>query len=498
MAMTKLITPGSQDFSEPVAQLIKFSRRGLRGSDMDTFVKRASVRLFDKLSSVKFGPGEIPVHLIAIGATEKFGCNRNGDGFKEVTCREYHPTFVKYARWYREHQSRDKSKSRGIVKLSDYNERMSRVELVIALNGTKEAAERNGGLIADAEQEKLARDEDIGVSMGCSVSEDICSGCGHHAKTRAQYCGPEECTKYGGLRDNLAKTFEDGHILHADNPDPTFFDISNVQRPADRIAQTIGRAKFAAEYEQMVKCARARGGAEAGGAALAEKMGVAPPLWLLTEGPWSDKRIVKQLSVMEPLIELENALAKTGADTLDRAFDQSVQPVRTFAPAPHIKTAHIVAALADKKCMLPLSSFIAIVAQQDPSDAEKTASEVAPRLPGVYNRLASDPRLEEDLRQNPYLPAGPVLRTVQQWVTKHANEWSMARPRVVERLQLALLRNPHARTAPRPLTKVAATTATDAMAKEYALYQLGCLASLADQPDADFRQRLVIRSNYVQ
>jgi hypothetical protein len=879
MAFTKIITPGSQDFSEPVAQLIKYSSSGLHGCDLDQFVKRASVRFMDKLAGISFGPGEIPVHLIALGSTEAYGNNRNGDGFKEAVCKQYHPTFVKLARFYRDHANKDLKKSYGIVKASDYNDKMRRVELLIALNGTKEAADRNGGLVADEELEKLAKDEDLPVSMACvldptypvltrdrgyvgvaditvgdyvwtkagrwrrvyalnrrkytgetltfrvngqpialeltadhpmwakvfagsretpaikaktrryfkdttafnnetatwtnaseigigdrffyrpvtrytgygriadislatimgyylaegsfgyngdhacttqfscnmadslprrlpalvesmypditvdihphhnsnaalnveihstqfseflrkyvgrgckhkvippeifnadreiklafigawldgdgwidkkgghisttsnnlalqgrdllvsigipasiymidhakcatsgkpgsgieytiniahldlwnlsgasekvaayptvvqqrtkpsamrlcpdgsyayriskiesryvsdaqtynfeveddesyslggfvshncRVSEDVCSGCGNHAKTRKDYCGPEQCTKYGGLRDNMAKTFEDGHTLHADNPDPAFFDISKVFRPADRIAYTLGRAKCANDYETMLKAASVATGEAQGGAAIAEYLGVTPPLWMLTEGPWSDPRIVGQLKLAQELIRLEEELADSTPSPLDQAFDTCVQPTYETALDDNYKLAHVIAALAGEQCMLPLSTFIAIVAGKTPEQAEKLAKEVAPRLAGVYNRLASDPRLEEDLRQNPYLPQGSAPRRLRHWVLKHANAWGFTRPKVVERLQLAVLRNPQARTQRQQLTKVAMATKTDELAKEYALYQLGLLQHLADQPDSDLRNELVVRSNYMQ
>ena len=71
--------------------------------------------------------------------------------------------------------------------------------------------------------------------MACRIPFDVCSGCGHKARTRAEYCKAATC-KYGGCHDNLGKIAADGHILHVDNPNPSFFDISNVFRPADRTA----------------------------------------------------------------------------------------------------------------------------------------------------------------------------------------------------------------------------------------------------------------------
>jgi len=875
MAFTKIITPGSQDLGEPVAQLVKVSSRGLRGSDLDDFVKRASVQFIDKIASIKFGPGEVPIHLIALGSTEGYGPNRNGDGFREVVCKQYHPTFVKYARWFRDHCNKNPAKGRGIIKASDYNDKMRRIELLVALNGTKEAADRNGGLVADEEVEQLNRGKDIEVSMATRVSHDVCllsgslietanglqpietiqigntvrtqqgnwqtvsrtfcrpfagtvvrfnvfgipeqismthnhpvwvlkqadirqcygsaadkrrrhtvrngktcitcktevsldlqwynavnvtvgdyvaypvrspgtkvvgaskayllgrytgdgflliqkrgrkrdgapyargiaisaggndpslqyitdaatavlgrkpsicadrkalrvtlynvplasdiqrmigtgshkkhcnaaifdlceedrlallagwldsdghvddigrgrfstvsrqladdcqklfwglgipatvhkettvdgfsdkpvdiyvvfisrtavarlatysykarnitsskkqhakafllhdymllpvqqiiqeyeeadvfnmavaqdetyiagfavhncSGCGNHARTRADYCGPDACTKYGGLRDNMGKTFEDGHTLHADNPDPTFFDISKVFRRADRIAFTLGKV---AEMDAMCKAAGISTGEAIGGAAIAERLGIAPPLWLLTEGPWSDPRVVGQLKIAQELIRLEDELESAPPSPVDRAFDSVVQPARGDSDAGQYKLAHIVTALAGERCMLPLSTFIAVMSGESREKAAAVAAKVAPRLAGVYNRLAADPRMEEYLRQNPYLPQGPAPRVLRHWAMKFANEWLLDRPRIVERLQLAVLRNPQQCQQRQQLVKVAAAAKTDELAKEYALYQLGLLQHLADQPDSDFRNELVVRSNFLQ
>ena len=93
MSMIKVIQPHAQDFSEPVAELIKISSRGIIGADKASFVKRAGAEFVDKIAQLRFAPGETPVHLIAIGATEDYGPNRNGDGFCRNTCQKYHNTF---------------------------------------------------------------------------------------------------------------------------------------------------------------------------------------------------------------------------------------------------------------------------------------------------------------------------------------------------------------------------------------------------------------------
>src|SRR3990167_8213414 len=176
--MIKVIAPGSQDFGEKIAQEVKGSRSGLIENDLRDFIKRASPKFAGEFKRMEFAPGEVPIHLIAIGATEKYGCNRNGDSFREKACRDYHHTFVtkpvtkEGAYWYRSHLNKDPLKSYGIVKASHFNDAMKRIELIVALNGTKEAAERNHGLVAEDELQKLASDREISVSMACVLDPD--------------------------------------------------------------------------------------------------------------------------------------------------------------------------------------------------------------------------------------------------------------------------------------------------------------------------------------
>ena len=174
MSMIKIVDPRGWEWDRPIVQRVKISSRGLRGADRAEFLKTASHEFVDLIDKTKLAKDEEPVHLIALGASECWGSNRNGDGFKEAACKKYHGTFVKYARWYRNHANKNPKKSYGYIKASAYNNPMRRVELLAMLNRTKEAAERNGGLVADQEMEKISRGEDIPVSMACRVPHDVC------------------------------------------------------------------------------------------------------------------------------------------------------------------------------------------------------------------------------------------------------------------------------------------------------------------------------------
>lgn len=163
----KIINLDDYHYDDQVAKIIKISNRGLRGNDLSDFIKRANHELAHAVKKMAFHKGEVPIHLIALGTTESVGPNRNFDGFTTDSCRKYHHTFVKHAKFYRHHKNKDPLKSYGIIKHSSFNEEMQRIELIVALNATKEAAEKNKGLIADEELEKLASDDTFPVSMSC-------------------------------------------------------------------------------------------------------------------------------------------------------------------------------------------------------------------------------------------------------------------------------------------------------------------------------------------
>jgi hypothetical protein len=268
--MYKAIDVGSWDFQDKTASIVPVSSQGLTGRDrFNFFEKRAAAITFKKeLDNLKLASGDIPVHLIAVGATEFYNCNKNGDGFCEQTCRDRHHTFVKNASVYRHHANSDKSKRYGKVAASAYNDDMHRIELLVVLNGTKQAAARNGGLvIPDDSLQKLASGDALPWSMGCRVSHDVCNNCFNKAASPKDYCQEHECInpktgkKMFGCKKGLTKVAEDGAVQYVENPNCTYMDISEVTVPADRTA-----------FGYVAKYAAAAGRA-IGGAELAEAYG---------------------------------------------------------------------------------------------------------------------------------------------------------------------------------------------------------------------------------
>jgi len=103
-----------------VARLVDVHSRGI---DRDWMQKRAAV-LTKEIAEVRPEKGHSFIHAISMGCQEAYGPNRNGDGFNEKSARfefpepeksapksrlldggltQYHQTFLKYARVYKDH-----------------------------------------------------------------------------------------------------------------------------------------------------------------------------------------------------------------------------------------------------------------------------------------------------------------------------------------------------------------------------------------------------------
>lgn len=189
---------------EPTVQLIDFNSK--TASEASTWSK----------ASIRPTPGKTYILVLAMGASEYYGPNRNGDAFRESELKKCHKTFETNAHVYKSHVNKDPAKSYGKVVRSFYNQDMHRVELVLEIDNNK----------APDIVEKVNSGQSVAVSMGCRIKFDVCSICGNEAPTREDYCSH--------LRNELNEIYPDGRVVCADNPNPNFFDISVVWRPADR------------------------------------------------------------------------------------------------------------------------------------------------------------------------------------------------------------------------------------------------------------------------
>lgn len=494
--MIKTASPAGWDFGPgPNTQLLKLSSRGLRGHDRADFIKRAGYSLLPALDNLKEEPGEKLAHTIAVGAHEGWGFNRNGDGFKVAACEKYHKTFEKFARAYRNHKNKNPAESYGTIKLALWNAPMKRIELVTAYNADKKAADRNGGLVADKELEKLARGEDLAGSMACRVSHDVCSFCKHAARTRDEYCKEASCGA-GGCKDNLTKLVKVGndyHHLGVYNPEPAWFDWSHVFRPADRTAWG-----GAADY--LTKAAEDMGFFKEGSAVVEAQLQLAAPLAVVlyqdqcgygSYGSWHEGQM-KLASGMPNLIN--NAKLALGRD-VKRAFDQRLRPAinaEKFPKPGTAKMAEAMTALAAEKIVLPVGEFARL------SRRDGLAKQAQAALPAVYEELAASPTLYADLQNNKYACDDRLPSAEMRKLAASLRDYTLDDREVAQRCTRSIVRQYALPEVPTTVFEKDAADAADAkaLAKDYALYQLAALAKIAaDDNDFLLTCRLAVAQN---
>lgn len=517
--MEKIVEVGSWRTSEPSVEVVRVSRRGLRGADRDTLLKRADHAFAEFLDRVKVASDELPIHVLAVHATEAMGPNRNGDGFTEATCRRYHHTFVKYARHYEHHRNKDPRRSYGDVRLSVYNEPMRRIELLVIGNLTKDAARRNGGLVLPSNVvDKLERGEDVGWSMACKVAFDVCSICGNRAPSRAQYCTEETCVDpqtgmHGhGCRGGLMKLCEDGRLQFVDNPEPTFFDISRVSRPADR--QAYG---WKASY-LLTKTAAAQD-TVVGGAELAELLredaeglpyGGAPAFALLD--PYASRLLRtarRQQKLASVLASMETQLDKAPRDIRDAFPAEPREGADSAGGEKHaagvqVETyledlraldkeaqAGVRKALADAGIVLDLSQFLA-ASGLSPEARQKVASETQHLLPRLFRTLADHAQLDRLTEANPYAVDEYTLPSLAgtRLAAKLASVYGMKDPTQVRR-RLARASQGCPSPSADAGTKTAEASADSLIwALRYGLYKLATLVAMGIDEGLDGGEKI--------
>jgi hypothetical protein len=222
-------------FSEHVNSSVGASMR--LKEDPDVLVKSASSAFNCDSDDIRPDKDHVGIHVVALGDYEHFGVNRNGDAFSKRACIDYHDTFEKHANVFLLHNNNDPEKKVGDVVKSAYNAPMGRIELIIHAHKDK----------AQDQLHKLATTGEHAFSMGCKVAFDRCGICNTIRKNGSD---PNQCEH---IRDHLGETFSDGKVACTFNDEPHFFDISFVNRPADRIAWSLKQA--GAETPDAVKMA---------------------------------------------------------------------------------------------------------------------------------------------------------------------------------------------------------------------------------------------------
>jgi hypothetical protein len=152
--------------------------------------------------------GKLYILVNALGASEYYGANRNGDAIAEKVLKKFHKTFELNGKVYKHHKNKDPRKALGKVLFSHYNDNMHRVELVCEIDSNK----------ADRFVEAIKQGKYPPVSMGMRTKFDICSLCGHRSKSFTEYCVlPDTLISLSdGRVKEISKITEGEEVLSAD------------------------------------------------------------------------------------------------------------------------------------------------------------------------------------------------------------------------------------------------------------------------------------------
>lgn len=288
----KVIGPASFDFNTAQVSVLPAHSRGIDEHYYRKVAKEVGGTMFEKeIKELKPIPGHTVIHVLAVGDMEWYGDNRNNDGFPEEDNKRCHRRFKTDGHVFKDHDSEDPANKTGDVIVTGHNNGMHRIELLAALENSKN----------EDEVEALENGEDVPVSMGTLQPYDVCSFCGHKAPTAEDYC---DHIKY-----MLGEVMSDGTKVFMINPDPHYMDLSTVWKPADRIGYTLRKVALEGSHTPGYKVAQ-----QVGMSKLA-----------------SEKRaMMRRLAVIEKRLEGMAQLPSTAPESLD---DVALKKLKSAAAA---------------------------------------------------------------------------------------------------------------------------------------------------------------------
>ncbi len=341
--------------------------------DGDSRLTKSASAAFTRAEADRWKPDSkhFGLHVIAMGSEESVGPNRNGDGWPAAALEKYHPTFVKYGCFFREHKNRCQQKQGiGQIKAAAYNKPMSRIELILWGDKVK----------AEEEYEMAKAGKELSFSMSARMPFDRCSICDKKSRRQEDYCSDlkEHMLQYVPRMRKYA--------FARNMDDLKFFDMSKVKRRADRVATYI-RYMFG---DDMAKAAsfgdRVITGADWAAMEFEGSKGLGNGMLRLFS-PWEQ-------DTLEKLAAAEAELSNTG--------EQHLVAIRRGAPTGIPQTAILAFAgqdlpalggeLAKRGMLLDFKSFASIVTGKTVAELEEDHGfrKVAmAELPEVFGSMLS-------------------------------------------------------------------------------------------------------------
>lgn len=325
------------------------------------------------------------------------------------------------------------------------------------------------------------------ISHNCKVPYDVCSICDNKARSRIEYCGCMK--KFAG------QILNDGRRVYVDNPHPTWFDISGVYRPADKIAYIMG-----------CPCME-KGGAMVKSGSETPILGVdlydalyptfrkqshsldVPSLYAPMK-----RRILSKLAALEKEIELV-APADENIKNLSSAFSDTL-PIEPFGDLFKDCKGEVISKLASMRIILPLRTFLDLVgAEIEPEQVEEC-------LPGIFSELDEEDDCIAD--SGTYDPGGFNIlpQSFLSALPDLFEEGSFADEPTRRRISITIIRKTPAKSLRGPVKirtiKSAGHAEAKLWAREYANYKLAQLAALHDDGIREKDAKMAVLQNYVR
>ena len=335
-------------------------------------IKSAASDVFTKEALREYAPDKdhFMIHIVGMGDNEAFGPNKNADAFRASALEKRAGTFVTDGCFFREHKNRNQEKEDiGQIKAAAYHPDMHRVELILWGHRKK----------ASEEYEMAKAGEPLSFSMSCRVPYDECNACGNKAKSPKEYC-----THMKEARLQYIPEFKKYAFVHNDHP--TFFDMSRVRKPADRIAHYLDYAfpdedhrKVAAEQSQVIL-----------GCEWAEYEGVCIPQERI-ELSGAKHAMLTKLAAEEAYYQhLDGEMQKHAFATsiVPLAFQGELEEEELEAFR-KVQPGTLFHGLSKRACLLPFTSFAAYATDQTVKEAgeDPTVAEARKHLPTIFTTI---------------------------------------------------------------------------------------------------------------
>lgn len=458
--------------------------------EAESGVKSAASQLIDKNLLEEYRPtdkNKVLIHLIGMGNSDQYGFNRNGDWFSGDVLEKRAHTFVTHGKMYREHRNKDPKGAIGEIKYAAYDPKgMQRVEILVHMDKDK----------AEEEYEMAKQGSALNFSMSCRVPNDRCSCCGNEAKTIANYC---DCLKnhMGQYMSGFDK------YAFAYNDEPTFFDISRVKNPADRIARHLeymfsdkdGVEKAASH---MCKAASADSDICVPGAVAAMLEGVN-----LNNNINLDEQLVlsKLASAEEYIADVNNvqnfytddrANACYGSypfSMLEKLASDELNIVRSVNPGT------LFGEMAKRACILSFPAFCQYVSGDVNAPESDLCKKAALVLPSIFRDMMGSmcsPIMSEFCGSSDYVCKQDPKQAdlVQNFMDKAEDKFSIEAEPVKRRVLTIVIKVAIPGSTEEKFNKAASANVSyndaSALANAYGQYQIRALCDIRDRKGADF------------